>query len=135
MMGWRPSFGMMRGFGGGGIISFMFFSAIGRILLIVGIAWLGWSWLTGELTMKERLAWEAAVGQKQALIQQRKAEVNAGTVQAQRAAKGKMTRADAIYKLVAKGIFQVEPPDPVEAETVDLINETRGESKNGIPRR
>lgn len=130
----RSSFGSLGGYAqrmpgvGSSLMAFFFFSFVGKLILVLAIAWLGWSWLTGELTSKERLAWEAAVGKKQAVINARVNEVEAGTKVSQSLAKQHMSRADAIYKLVERGIWKVEKIDPVEAATVDLINETRGEA-------
>jgi hypothetical protein len=77
----------------------------------------------------EKHKWEVAVQAKQTEIIKKVTNVNAETAQAQQLARAQAGYWDRIFAIVSKGIWKVETPDPVESETIDLINETRGPAK------
>jgi hypothetical protein len=84
------------------------------------------TFMKSHFTKMERLEWEKVVVEKQSDILQRVDAVETATAENSKMARVRISTWDSIVALVVGGIWRSEPQDPVEAETVDLINETRG---------
>lgn len=105
---------------------FLAYTTLGRVIVVLVMLLGTFTYFKHHFTKVERAAWEQVVAKKQDTIIQKVESVDAKTVEAQRVARAKASGIDSILSLVTGGIWKVEPQDPVEAETVDLINETRG---------
>lgn len=106
--------------------SFLAYTTLGRAIVVLGLLLVSFNYFKSHFTKIERTAWEATVAKKQGEIIAKVESVDAKTIEAQRVARAKSSGMDSILGLVIGGIWKVEHPDPVESETVDLINETRG---------
>jgi hypothetical protein len=84
------------------------------------------TFMKSHFTKLERLEWEKVVVEKQLDINAKVEAVEAATAENSRMASVRVGTWDSIVALVVGGIWRTEPQNPVEADTVDLINETRG---------
>jgi hypothetical protein len=106
----------------------LFYTTTGRVIVVLTLLLLTFSYFKHHFTALEKYRWEAAVVDKQAEIVNKVASINAETTASQRAAKLAIGYWDRVLAVVADGIARVQPPHRIEPETVDLINETRGKS-------
>lgn len=105
---------------------FLAYTTLGRIIVVLVMLLGTFTYFKHHFTKVERAAWEQVVAKKQATIIDKVESVEAKTAEAQRVARAKQTGIDSILGLVIGGIWKTEKQDPVEGETIDLINETRG---------
>lgn len=110
---------------------FLAFTTVGRAVVLVALLVGTFTYFKAHFTAVERHQWEIAVEKKQDIINGKVTAVEAATSHDQQLATVRMSTVDKILAVVVGGIWKTEPADPVEAETVDLINETRG--KPGQP--
>ena len=107
----------------------LIYTTFGRAAIVLVLLLCTFSYFKHHFTALEAMKWQTAVASKQQEIVKKVATVNSETRQAQAIARSEVGAWDKILAVVTQGIWKVEKPDPVEAETVDLINETRGRSK------
>jgi hypothetical protein len=106
----------------------LFYTTTGRVIVVLTLLLLTFSYFKHHFTALEKYRWEAKVLDKQVEIVNKVASINAETTASQRAAKLAIGYWDRVLAVVADGIARVQPPHRIEPETVDLINETRGKS-------
>lgn len=108
---------------------FLAFTTLGRATVLVVMLLGTFTYFKAHFTAVERHKWEATVAKKQEVIEKKVAGINAETRHAQELARAQNGWWDRIVAVVVDGIWKVQPPHPIESETIDLINETRGGSK------
>lgn len=115
------------------VIKWMVTTTVGRVVSVCLLMVIGVAVLKHQFTAVERMTWEAKVGDKNRVIEKKVVDINAETRHAQELARSANGWWDRITAVVVDGIFKVQPPHPIESETIDLINETRG--KASTPRK
>lgn len=105
---------------------FLIYTTFGRFIAIVVILFITFGYFRYHFTAMERFKWEATVAKKQEEIINKVTNVNQATAQAQELARAQKGFIDRILAVVTDGIWKVQAPHPIESETIDLINETRG---------
>jgi hypothetical protein len=118
--------------GGSIAFRFVFYSWIGRILAVSVVCLITYNYLKVHFSQMERGKWEEAVAAKQLEIDNKVQEVNTSTATSQRLAENNINFFDKIFAVVADGIWNTQPKDPIKKETIDLINQTRGKPIDGF---
>jgi hypothetical protein len=118
--------------GGSIAFRFVFYSWIGRIIAIGVVCLITYNYLRVHFSQVERGKWEEAVAAKQQEIDNKVQEVNTSTAASQRLAENNISFFDKIFNVVADGIWNTQPKDPIKRETIDLINQTRGKPIDGL---
>lgn len=110
------------------IVSVKFFASTlaGRLIIVACISGFGYMYLEKRFTAKEAGKWEAKVEMKNQIIERKVVSVNRETEQEQALARATSGFFSRILNVVIDGIYKVQAPHPIESETIDLINETRG---------
>ncbi len=115
--------------GGVTVARFLAYTTLGRATVLVVMLLCTFTYFKAHFTAIEKHKWEVQVSTKQNEIVGKVAAVNAETRAAQTAAKQEVGWWNKIVAVVVDGIWKVQPPHPIESETIDLINETRGAQK------
>lgn len=103
-------------------------STLGRVAIVLVLLLATFGYLKHHFTAIESAKWALERDLKQTDIIKRADYVNAQTAQAQKVAAAQAGLIDRILAVVVDGIWKVQPPVPIEAETIDLINQTRGDA-------
>jgi hypothetical protein len=103
---------------------------IGRAIVLTVALVVTFGYFKAHFTKVESAKWQAEVVKKQGAILDKVTSINAETKAAQQAARMQSGYMDKVLAVVIGGIWKTEKPDPVEAETIDLINETRSTVKH-----
>jgi hypothetical protein len=114
---------------GGVVLSrFLAYTTLGRAAVLVVMLVGTFTYFKSHFTAIEKHKWEVQVAGKQQEIVGKVASVNAETKASQRTAQAEVGWWNKITAVVVDGIWKVQPPHPIESETIDLINETRGKA-------
>jgi hypothetical protein len=105
---------------------FLAYTTLGRATILVVMLLGTFTYFKAHFTAVERNKWEAVVEKKQDQIIDKVVGINAETQHAQKLARAQNGMMDRILAVVVDGIWKVQAPHPIEAETIELINETRG---------
>lgn len=108
---------------------FLAFTTLGRATVLVVLLLGTFTYFKSHFTAVERHKWEVTVAKKQEIIEKKVTSINTATRHAQELARAQNGWWDRIVAVVVDGIWKVQPQHPIEPETIDLINETRGGSK------
>lgn len=108
---------------------FLAYTMVGRLIIVVSLTIGVWFFFSHHFRAVEAHKWEAKVEVKQAEIIEKVARVNDATKTAQQTKQIEVTWWNKILAVVTDGIQKVQPPHPIEKETIDLINETRGKQQ------
>lgn len=117
--------------GGVNVSKFLFYTTLGRASILIVLLLCTFTYFKAHFTALEKHKWEVDVATKQVEIVSKVAAVNAETKKSQQLAKQESGWWDKIFAVVSDGIVKVQQPHPIESETIDLINETRGPSTVG----
>jgi hypothetical protein len=108
---------------------FLAYTTIGRATVLVMMLLCTFVYFKHHFTALEAHKWQVAVEKKQEEIVGKVATVNEATRRSQELARAETGWWDKIVAVVVDGIQKTQPPHPIEKETIDLINETRGPQK------
>lgn len=114
---------------------FFAYTTVGRATIFVVILLGTFTYFKLHFTAVERHKWEVGVAKKQEEIIAKVVDVNKETRLAQEKARQQVGFMDRILAVVVDGIWKVQEPHPIAAETIDLINETRGRPDAPPPKR
>lgn len=115
--------------GGATVGRFFAYTTLGRAMILVVMLLGTFTYFKAHFTAIENHKWKVQVSEKQKEIVGKVAAVNQETKAAQRTAQQEVGFWNRIQAVVADGIWKTQPPHPIEAETIDLINETRGPAR------
>jgi hypothetical protein len=115
--------------GGLTLSRFLAYTTLGRAAILLVMLLGTFTYFKSHFTAIEKHKWEVQVEGAQQVIVGKVATVNAETKAAQRTAQVEVGWWNKITAVVVDGIWKVQPPHPIESETIDLINETRGKAE------
>jgi uncharacterized protein YwbE len=105
------------------------YTTVGRIIVLLSLSALLWGLVEGHFTKAENNRWQAVVINKQSEINSRVKDVNIDTKRDQESSQLNRGYIKKILDVVVDGIWKTQPAHPIESETIDLINQTRGSKK------
>jgi hypothetical protein len=115
--------------GGLTVARFLAYTTLGRATVLVVLLLGTFTYFKSHFTQMERHEWKVEVAEKQKEIVGKVAAINTETRAAQKSAQAEVGFWNRIFAVVADGIWKTQPPHPIESQTIDLINETRGPAK------
>lgn len=110
--------------------SFFIYTTAGRLIILVLLLFISYRYVENYFTNRERSEWEELVNIKQDDILDKVEIVDDLTRSNQAVANSKVSYWESVMIFLGREIPKVQPPHPIESETIDLINQTRDEPKD-----
>jgi hypothetical protein len=102
------------------------YTTAGRVVLVLIIGTGIYALANQHFTARERAQQKSRVETRNIETIDKVGKINAETAAEQKITTHVVKTLDKILSIVISGIWRTEKPDPVESETIDLINEVRG---------